>query len=248
MKITIQSLPIALICGIFHLGCLDKASSIDKHSSINLSNSSQNMATDSIIIKLIEQLTLPDATTREQAVTNLVKQGGKAVPLLTKKIETPNAPARDLMMQALATIGDTASVPLFQASLKDENARLRAMAALGLVKVNHPEAIDALITTLHAYGNETSPFTTSANALIDYGEKALPKVVLLLSDSNFNTREMGYNVLIQIVRRIPEYRYKWKELQTQLGSYNPAGTPADRESASKNWEQWVKVRAKNIGH
>lgn len=240
MELTIHSMLLVAIHGIIFSACANKVIRERNHSS----NISVQMAKDTTIEKFINQLTSPDPAIRQEAVTNLIQQGQKAVPALTELMSISSAPARDLVMEVLANIGDTTSASLFLTSLKDQNARVRAMAAQGLVKIRHPYAIDALIATLHDYGDETSPFTTSAYGLIDYGAEALPKVVLLLTNPSIYTREMGYRILAQIVTKIPEYRYKWKELDSQLGAYDPAASPDKREAAALKWKQWVELISK----
>lgn len=238
-------IPFVIVFGMLLWGCTKKANQGSDQTSVNPPNPPEEMAKDSTIKKLIGQLASSDAAAREQALANLTKQGSKAVPALSQQVNTPGTPAKDLLVQALANIGDTSSAALFKTLLSDGNARVRAMAAQGLVKLKHPDAVDALIATLHDYGDETSPFTTSAYSLIDYGAEALPKVVGLLSDSSIYTREMGYNILAQIVTKMPSYEHKWKELSAELGNYDPGGAPAEREAATRKWAEWVESLSKN---
>jgi hypothetical protein len=239
MKKTMYSILLLVTSGMLFLSCMDRASQKQPYSSISSSNLSTNMTKDSVIETLIQQLTAKDAATRERAITELTEQGKKALPALTMAINRPDAEAKDLLMLTLARIADTSSTVVFQSGLKDDVAKVRAMAAQGLVKLKHPEAVDALIHTLHDYGNETSPFTTSAYSLIDYGTMALPKVILLLSDSSVYTRKMAYNIVHQIALKIPEHKYKWKELSSELGNYDPTQPPSQQQQSIQKWTQWV---------
>lgn len=198
------------------------------------------MANDSIIPKLLEQLDSKDPVLREQAVSGLERYGSRAARLLEIKLNAEGTPDRAIVMFALVRIADSSSTAIFENALKDADPKVRAWAAQGMVKLKNPGAINALIATLHDYGNETSPFTTSAYSLIDYGVEALPSVVELLSDSNVYTREMGYDILKQIVTKMPEFSYKWNELSVELGSYNPFGEDSKRRLSAKKWKEWVE--------
>jgi hypothetical protein len=235
----LHPISILIISGIIFIGCFDKTKREFNDSSSSTTNSSEKMSKDSSINKLIEQLTSTDAAISEKAGISLVKQGKKAVPSLTEQLPYSDIAVKGVIMRVLAIIADSSSTSLFLASLKDQDPKVRAMAAEGLVRLKHPEAIDALIATLHDYGDETSPYTTSAYALIDYGPEALPAVVSLLSSPSLFTREMGFQILTQIITKIPKYQYKWEELNTQLGSYDPAANQAEREKAAEMWKEWL---------
>jgi len=89
----------------------------------------------------------PDKDVRLAASNALVSIGGPAVELLMAESTNTNSVVRQLVIEALAKIGDARAVRSFVAALNDPDREVRLEASGALVKIGAP-AIDGLIDTL----------------------------------------------------------------------------------------------------
>lgn len=193
------------------------------------------------IQRLMDQLYIENDDVRGLALAELIKLGKPGIPALLKMLEVTDSKVRALAMEGLAIIADASCSDQFHAALEDENEYVRAWAANGLARINDPDAMAALIETFHDYPDELhSQHTLSSYTLIGMGPSVLPKIALLLSHSNVNTRERAYWTIAGIVNRISEYKNNWHSLSKRLGNYDPYSTIGSQKKAVSQWMEWCK--------
>jgi len=72
------------------------------------------------------------------------------VPLLRRACSADNEVIRIRALSALSHVGDASDVPLFERALHDPSQWVARQAALGLVRLGHPQALHTLAHSAHA--------------------------------------------------------------------------------------------------
>jgi len=148
--------------------------------------------------------------------------------------------AAALAEQADPTHADPALADaLAAASRADASERVRGYAALGLAALRDARAPDALVATLDALPDLLmTPSTAATEALVRWGDGALPKVAPLLRAPRPVTRQRAFLVLQAVAGRDPQV---WRDLWRRLGRYDPLDADvARRDAAAAQWDDWVR--------
>jgi HEAT repeat protein len=194
----------------------------------------------SSIAALIDDVRGADFVRRDQALGELVRRGGAAVPALIQAVASGDPELRGSAVNALAEIAEPSCAELFAQLAGDPDGRVRAHAADGLARLGDPRAVDALVRTIDDRPDELHhPSSLSAATLIGMGPGVLARVAPLLSAPGEATRMRALFVIRAIVDAQGEdSAARWRE----LGSYRAGAPAADREAAAEQWRAWLAAR------
>jgi HEAT repeat protein len=105
-------------------------------------------------------------------------------------------------MYALSRVGGPETAAILLAALDDADERVRADAATGLARLDHPDALRACLRTLDDAPDELhGDMTPAVNALARFGMRAVPPLLDLLLDTRPMTRLHAQRALEGIVDR-----------------------------------------------
>lgn len=196
-------------------------------------------ATATHVEQIKARLYSTDQDTSGLALGELIRLGKQATPILLEALTNSNPRTRRLAAEGLGEIADPASADaLFQAT-HDTNPEVRARAATALYTLGDKRALAALVATLDDYPDILhNPYTASMYPLMRGGKEVLPLVVPLLQAPNDLTRERAFLIVKAVVSKLPQ-GHDWNKLWQSLGSYDPAGSQAERDKAAQQWEQWL---------
>jgi hypothetical protein len=190
---------------------------------------------------LIVRLSSRSTDENEQAQAQLIALGSQAVPALIAQLDSPDSAIRPIVMQVLAYIADPSCADRFYQATLDKDEEVRAWAAHGLVKVDDPRRVEALLATFNDQTIDLpGPHTFSSAALVEQGPHVLPRVACLLADTNPFTRERAFWVIAGVVARMPGYENQWAELCKNLGDYDPNQPPETQQDAIQKWILWCE--------
>ncbi len=156
------------------------------------------------------QLRSEDVLVQNEGVATVIRIGAAAVPALLPLLEDEEAGRRAQVMYALAQIAEPGAAEAFQCGLGDQGERVRAYAAVGLARIEHPDALTACLQTLNDAPNPLhADMTPAVQALSEMGMSAVPALLDLLVDENEFTRLHAQRALEMILDRwtgIPDTR------------------------------------------
>jgi phycocyanobilin lyase beta subunit len=171
---------------------------------------------------LLAELLSGDETRAEAAVPGLVSMGERAIQPLMEAAKTEDADQRWWAVRALAEIPSTRGEDL-AAFLKDSNAAVRQVAALGLVI--HPE--EALIDNLAAALHDPDSMVASlaSNALIKTGSACVPALLEVLKSAPQPVRILALRALVDLKdhRAIPVMMKILQEDSAVMGHWAEQG-------------------------
>lgn len=215
-------------------------------------HSSRTGDSDERLDMTVDELASTAPETRLAAVERLIEAGARAVPGLIDAAGSASPDARAAAMEALAAIGDTAATAAFRNGLDDADERVRSNAALGLVRLRHPQAMTASLGTINDNPDELHlDITPSVQSLAEMGTAAVGPLIDLLMDANRNTRLHAQRALEGIVAR----RYGFRPGEgfaddaartaagaawTNAGSYDFDAGPRDRAASVKRLRRWLQ--------
>lgn len=181
----------------------------------------------------------------EEDITTLKRMGKKAIVPLCNYFVIASPALQSYTLEALVMVADVSCTDFFLKNLKSHDPQVRSWSAQGLLKINHPEAISALVKTIADYPDEGhAQFTQSTYSLIGLGFKVLPALLPLLRDANPFIREIAWVAFSNIIVRTPEHENKWKVLWEAFGKYDPNHEPDHNNSSVTQWERWVNENLK----
>ncbi|WP_300608660.1 HEAT repeat domain-containing protein [Methanohalophilus sp.] len=140
---------------------------------------SENEAT---IEKLIEKLADGNISVRSDAVKGLVDIGEPAVGSLIQALENDNPDIRENSALALGKIGDKRAIEPLVYLIEDNDVNVRGAAEIALVDIGE-ESIDMLVAYAKNQDNVEYERRLAVIFLIEYGEKAVPSLIQVLSDN-----------------------------------------------------------------
>lgn len=108
------------------------------------SDGGEELHSSGTIHGLVTDLAADTAAERQVARQALVDIGERAVPALTRELQSWQAHVRWEAAKALSEIGDRRAVPALLRALEDSDASVRWMAARGLIAVGRPALIPLL--------------------------------------------------------------------------------------------------------
>jgi hypothetical protein len=193
------------------------------------------------ISRLLQEL----KSDKEQSLITLQRLGRDAIIPLQNAFPAADHALQISILEAIVTVADASCAGFFLRTLESPIPPIRSWAAQGLLKIEDPMAIPALVRTIADLPDEGhGQFSQSSYSLIGLGFQVLPFIVPLLKDVNPFIRERAWVVLSNVIVRIPDYENNWKKLWEALGKYGPHQDAASRNISANMWEQWVKDHAK----
>src|SRR5258705_2125940 len=99
--------------------------------------------TNGPLTSALAQLRSDDVLVQNQGVEAAIQLGSPAIPGLLSLLADERGAVRSQAMYALAQIAAPEAAQAFQRGLQDSDERVRAYAAQGLARLNHPQALDA---------------------------------------------------------------------------------------------------------
>ena len=206
----------------------------------------------------ISALASDDALIQNSAVEELIKIGPDAVPELIKAVQQPETNHAQAMY-ALAQIGDSQSAEAFVKDLQHDNEQVRAYAAQGLVRINHPDALNACLQTINDGADELHlDITPAVAALANMGLVAVPSLLNLLLDDDEMTRLHTQRALEILINQrhgfIPGQGFPAPEAEQAAcnewqanGNYDYSTDEASRKAAVNKWKEWLKSARRGYG-
>jgi HEAT repeat protein len=201
---------------------------------------------------ILQEIASPDALTRENAAASAIAIGPDAARPLERLIESTTGAARAPAMYALSQIADPESAATFLRGIEDGEPRVRSYAAAGLVRIKHPQALDAAIATLNDAPDPLhNDMTPSVFALADIGMAAIPKILDAMDSADEMTRLRAQRALERIVMRrngfvegsgfsSPEVEDEFRQLWVSNGSYAYDADDKSRGTAIEQWREWFR--------
>lgn len=149
--------------------------------------------------------------------------------------------ARAAAAHVLAQRADPAHTEALAAALADPSPRVRGRAAQGLASLRDARALPVLVETIDALPDLLmAPATAATEALVRWGNGALPHVIPLLDAAQPVTRQRAFLVLQAIVGTDGA---TWGELWQRLGAYDPLDPDAARRgAAAAAWAGWAAAQ------
>jgi len=160
---------------------------------------------------------------------------------------------RSQSMYALARIAAPKAAQIFQIGLYDSDERVRAYAAMGLARINHPDALAASLLTINdAPDLLHSDMTPAVQTIGEIGIKAVPQLLELLMSDDGNTRLHAQRALELIVSRIygfhpgkcfltSESDLKARNAWRDHGNYDYSADATARSIATSNLRDWLQT-------
>src|SRR4051812_18237775 len=201
---------------------------------------------------ILQEIASPDALTRENAAAKAIAIGRAAARPLERLIESTAGAARAPAMYALSRVADPESAAVFLRGIEDADPRVRSHAAAGLVRIKHPQALDAAIATLNDAPDPLhNDVTPSVYALADIGMAAIPRVLDTMNSADEMTRLRAQLALERIVMRrhgfveangfaSPEGEDEFRQLWVSNGSYAYDADGNSRGTATERWREWFR--------
>jgi HEAT repeat protein len=193
-----------------------------------------------------------DVLTQNEGVAAAVQMGPAAVPGLLALLEEPEV-SHAQVMYALAKISDRRAQQAFIAGLHDNDEHVRAYAAHGLVRIGHPDAMDACLQTLNDAADELHLDRTPAvEALGAMGLKAVPSLLNLFMDEDRNTRMHAQRALEAIIAQRhgfrPGHGFPHSRAEEAMGAewrangdYQFDANQEVRLQAIAKWQSWLQT-------
>jgi len=196
-------------------------------------------ATATLVAQLKARFLNPDQDISGLALAALIGLGQTATPVLVEALTHANPRTRRLAAEGLSELADPASAEALFHATQDSHGAVRARAATALHRLRDPRSLAALVDTLDDYPDELhNPYTASMYPLMREGKDVLPLVVPLLHSPHDLTRVRAFLVVKAVVSRLVQDQ-DWQHLWQSLGSYDPAGPQGERDSAARQWQEWV---------
>ena len=189
-------------------------------------------------------------------MATVIRIGAAAVPALLPLLEDGEAGRRAQVMYALAQIAEPGTTEAFQHGLGNQDKRVRAYAAVGLARIEHPDALTACLQTLNdAPSPLHADMTPAVLALGQMGMRVVPALLDLLMDDHEFTRLHAQRALEMILDQrhgfrpgqgFPtpeaeeEARAEWKD----NGGYDYSADAATRAAAVAKWQRWLETAEK----
>ncbi|WP_300608658.1 HEAT repeat domain-containing protein [Methanohalophilus sp.] len=133
---------------------------------------------------LIENLANENVSVKSEVVRSLVDIGEPAVAPLIQALENDNPDIRKNSAIALGKIGDERAIEPLLDLLDDDNREVRHAAEIALGNIGE-ESIDLLVSYAKNQDNAVYSRTIAVIVLGEYGEKAVPSLIQLLSDDEY---------------------------------------------------------------
>jgi HEAT repeat protein len=218
-----------------------------------LMKTTHSTAEQQLINQAVEALISTNVATQNRGVKQLIQLGTLAVPdLLTLYKDKKRQVNHTQVMFVLSQIADEGATDIFIAGLNHSDERVRAYAAQGLVRTRHPDAMRACLQTLNDSADELHlDITPSVIALAGMGQKAVPALLNLMSDSDEMTRLRAQRALelfinlrhgFSIGRGFPSAEAEEAAHGEWVahGDYDYCADEASRTAAITKWQQWLE--------
>lgn len=201
----------------------------------------------------LKQLSSDDALVQNQGVETLIAIGAQAIPGLQSLLKDERPDVRSQAMYTMAQIAAPEAAQAFQAGLHDPDERVRAYAALGLARINHPDALAASLLTINDAPDLLHlDMTPAVQAIGEMGIKAATSLLELLMSDDVETRLHAQRALELIVSRLygfrpgqgfptPEADIQVKDSWRDHGNYDYAANAASRAVAVSNLRDWLRT-------
>ena len=198
----------------------------------------------------ISALGSDDAQEQNNAVEQLIRLGKAAVPELLNTLRKPKTNHAQVMY-ALSTIGDSHASKAFKDGLSDPDEQTRAYAAVGLARINDPDALSACVKTIDDGADMLHlDVTPAAAALADMGLEAVPPLLNLMSAEDAMTRLHAQRALELLIDKrhgfnpgrgfpSPEAQRAARDEWQVNGNYDYHLDEKSRNTAITKWRQWL---------
>ena len=202
------------------------------------------------------QLRSNDVLLQNEGVATVIRIGAAAVPALLLLLEDGEAGRRAQVMYALAQIAEPGTTEAFQHGLGNQDKRVRAYAAVGLARIEHPDALTACLQTLNDAPNPLhADMTPAVLALGQMGMRVVPALLDLLMDDHEFTRLHAQRALEMILDQrhgfYPGQGFPTPEAEEQAraewkdnGGYDYSADAATRAAAVAKWQRWLETAEK----
>jgi hypothetical protein len=188
----------------------------------------------------------------------LLKRGaGSVEPLLSVLREDIGLDHYKDVLRILVELKDSRAEETFRLALRADDEAVRATAARGLYLLGVFDVLDACIATLNDAPDPLHfDITPAVQSLCEMGITALPAILPLLDSADERTRQRAQKVLELVSfkevsdtvqpRPLSDHaRAEWSALWRRNGSYQWNAPEAQRQSATRQWRNWLEERLRN---
>ena len=206
------------------------------------------------LIAAMDKFRSDSVAVQNEGVQTALQAGKAALPHLLPLLQEQKAATRSQAMYVISRVGGSETTEVFKRGLQDEDERVRAYAAEGLVRANDPDALSACLQTLNdAPDLAHLDMTPAVESLSEMGLEAVPPLLDLLLDDDEMTRLHAQRALEGIVNRrhgfqssrgfpTPAAEQEVRDEWQSNGSYDYAAPFTARAAAVEKWRTWLEEK------
>jgi HEAT repeat protein len=206
------------------------------------------------LVAAIDKLRSDSVSVQNEGVETALRAGKAALPQLLPLLREPDAGTRSQAMYVISRVGGSEATEVFKLALQDADERVRAHAAEGLVRIDHPAALSASLQTLNdAPDLSHLDMTPAVYSLGEMGLRAVSALLDLLVHEDEMTRLHAQRALEGIVNRqhgfqsghgfpTPDAEQQARAEWQANGNYDYAAPATARAAAVEEWRDWLRKK------